>query len=216
DLVQYRFDRDGDGVFETAWSYATDATFAPSRAGVIHAGVQARARGKLATATVDLYVKAGDAAPNVAMSAPPTIVYGARSYALNATAIANDPEGGALQYRWLVDDATTNFDRHTASDWSSSPSFTTTLDTETDLAYTPFDLSAGDVSLAAGDIRQVVALDANTVAVAGGWRGLWIVDVTNRSAPVVLSRLDLETTANRLVRDGSKLCVLGSLLTVVT
>jgi len=213
--LQYRFDTDGDGVFETAWSASSDVSFAP-RAGLSHPAVQVRdAAGSITTATAELDGFDKDAAPAIDVSAIPSVVFGSRNFAFAAKANAVDPEGDAVEYRWLVDDATNNFDRHTATDWSPSAAFATTLETPSGLAATPLDLTAGDATLGPADVRQVLKLDNNTLAVAGGWRGLWIVDITKRAAPVVLAKLDLETTAQRMFRDGNRLWVLGSLLTVV-
>ncbi|MCE9576318.1 MAG: hypothetical protein K8W52_24435 [Deltaproteobacteria bacterium] len=216
DALEFRFDTDGNGLYDTGWSSNATVTFTPARTGLVQVGVQVRdGHGNNVWESAELAVFAGNAPPTVAMSNTPSLLHGATAIDLSATATAADPEGGALEYQWQVDTATSNYPFHSETAWSASPDFSALLETPKSLAGARLDLAAGDATLISGEIRQVVALDSNTLAVAGGTKGVWFVDITNRDKPAVISHVDLETTANRLYRDGNKLWVLGSMLTVV-
>lgn len=216
DVLQYRFDTDGNGLYDTGWSTTSAVTFKPARAGLLHVGVQVRdGHGHNVWDTAELSVFAADAPPTIAMGATPSLLHGATAIDLSTTATAADPEGGAVEYQWQVDTATSNYPFHSETAWSASPDFSALLETPRSLVGARLDLSAGDATLLSGDVRQLLALDANTIAVAGNTKGVWFVDVTNRDKPALLSHLDLETSANRLFKDGNRLWVLGTMLTVV-
>lgn len=216
DALEFRFDTDGNGLYDTGWRAAGTVTFTPARAGLIQVGVQVRdGHGHNVWSSAELAVFTADAPPTLALSATPSLLHGATAFDVSGTATATDPEGGALEYQWQVDTATSNYPFHVESAWSPSPEFTALLETPKSLVGNRLDLSAGDPSLLSGEVRQFLALDANTIAVAGGNKGVWFVDITDRKRPALLSHLDLETPAFRLYKDGGKLWVLGTMLTVV-
>jgi subtilisin-like proprotein convertase family protein len=89
------------------------------------------------------------------------------------------------------------------------------LPTPKALSARGLDLSGGNPSLAWLNLRDVVVLGGDLVAVAAGTRGVWIVDIANRDAPALVAEVALETTAHRLLRAGTRLYVLGTYLTVL-
>ena len=73
----------------------------------------------------------------------------------------------------------------------------------------------GRVALVTGGARGLGAASAAAVLLAAGTKGIWIVDLTDRAAPRIMSSLALESSANRLFRRGNRLYVLGTYLTIV-
>ena len=62
---------------------------------------------------------------------------------------------------------------------------------------------------------RIVQVQPNLLAIGAGPAGLIISDIRDPQKPVLLTRRNLETLANQLALAGTKLYVLGDLLTVV-
>jgi subtilisin-like proprotein convertase family protein len=215
DAAEVRVDLGADGSFETGWAAAHDLDVTPD-AGVYAILVEARdAAGATATRTVESLVFAGNAPPEVTLGNVPSLVHGALLADVAMTATAIDPEGATPDFSWLATLATDDARFDAATGWGAGAETSFGLPTPQRLATTRVDLSVGNPDLTRGRIGDLIALSPTTVAVAGGITGVWFVDISNLSAPALLSHVDLETTANQLYRDGDLLYVLGTMLTVV-
>lgn len=213
--AQVRVDLGGDGSFETGWATVHDLDVTPA-AGVYAIVVEARdGASAMASHRVETLVFAGNAPPEVRLGNVPSVVHGTLLADLALTATATDPEGETPDFSWVARLATDDARFDAASGWGAGPTMTFGLPTPQRLATTRVDLSVGNHDLARGRMGDLIALDATTVAIAGGTAGLWFVDVSNVTAPQLLAHLDLETTANQLFRDGDRLYVLGTMLAVV-
>jgi hypothetical protein len=218
DSVQLRFDVDGDGKYETGWSSATQRTQKFATPGTYRVTVQVRdAHNALSTATTEIYVVAGNAPPLATIAGTPSELYGqvtaTPTFGLAAT---GDPDGDSVQYNWIVDAATEDFLQHTESGFGTSTHFSPLLATPPTMGGPLIDLTAGDASLANRAIAQVLAVTPTLIASAGGSAGLLFTDVSHPLAPVEVANLQLETSAEQLMLDGTKLYVLGGAdLTVV-
>jgi subtilisin-like proprotein convertase family protein len=215
DAVQVRLDTDGDGSFDTAWAAPGALAITPAP-GALTVTAEARdARGALATATVDLLVVDRDAPPALALSALPSIVHGTDAFAARLAATVSDAEGDAVELNWIAELVTNDDTVRVESGWGQATSWQTLLTTPRALVPRRLDLSAGMPELTTEWIRQVLPVGGDVLAVAAGPRGVWFLDIADRASPRFISRLDLETTANHLLRHGNRLYVVGSRLTVV-
>jgi subtilisin-like proprotein convertase family protein len=211
DPVTVRYDLDGDGAWDTGYGPVGPRRFTP-RAGLRVVRAQARdGRGRTRIATATVPVVAGPTPPTVAVGALPSVVHGANPAALTTT-VAVSP-GATVTARAEV--ATNDEPQAVPVALDDAGRLTVALPTPTGLRTQPIDLTAGDRELGRHDLRDVLALGDELIAVAAGAGGLWVVDVADRASPVVVARLGLETTANRLYRAGDRLYVLGSYLAIV-
>lgn len=211
DTVQVRYDLDGNGSWDTGYLAVGTYSFT-ARAGVATIKAQARdARGATRIVSAELPVVSGVPAPALSLSAQPSLVHGAATANLAMTAAATSGSTVKVVTELLTNDE--QFRQESAP--NSTGQIALALPTPPSLKARNLDLTTGDPSLAVGWARDLIALDANTVMVAGGTAGLWILDVTDRAAPRVLSRLALETSANHFFRSGNLVYVLGTYLTVV-
>ena len=215
DAAQVRVDLGGDGSFDTAWAARHDLEVTPP-AGVWTVVVEARdGAGATATRRVDALVFAGNAPPEVHLANVPSLVHGARVADLHLDATVIDAEGSAAELAWSARLATDDGRFDLDSGWTDRTEWDLALATPERLATTPVDLAAGDRDLGRAQVFDVLAIDAHTVAVAGGAAGVWFVDVADPRAPVILGRVELETIARELHRDGDRLYVLGTMLAIV-
>lgn len=209
DAVTVRYDVDGNGSWDTAYRAVGSYSFTPT-AGLRTVRAQFRdARGATRIATATVPVLAGAAAPVVTLGPVPSLIHGTSLATVSATV------GAGTAVIAATAELATDDDTVTVPVTIAGGTLTTTLPTPTSLRTQPLDLAAGDRALGNRDLRDVLALDGNLIAVAAGAGGVWVVDVTDRAAPVVVAQLDLETTAHRLRRVGNRLYVLGSYLAVV-
>jgi hypothetical protein len=142
--------------------------------------------------------------------------------ALQATTLrattSTDPDGDPLELNWIAESALRDDDPfHVESGFGAgNDAFSLSLATPIGLKYHAVDLSAGDPSLAnTWGVTRIVQLQPNLLAIAAGQSGLVISDVSDPQKPRLVARLALETSANQLALAGTKLYVLGDLLTVV-
>ncbi len=213
--ARVRIDLGADGTFETGWATSQSLAFTPT-AGVYAIAIEAKdSGGRIARQRVERLAFAGNAPPQLALTATSGLVHGTTTASVDLTAAVVDPEGGATELAWRTDLVTADGDVHVASGWGAGASWNVALTTPERLRTTKLHLGAGDWSLARGWIRDVIALDARTLAVAAGTDGIWFVDISDATAPVVTARLQLETVAHSLLRQGNRLYVLGSALAVV-
>jgi subtilisin-like proprotein convertase family protein len=215
DAVQVRLDSDGDGSFDTAWAAPGALAIAPAPGVVTITGEARDARGAVTTASLELLVVDGDAPPALALSALPGIVHGSDAVAAQLAATVSDPEGDAVELNWIAELVTNDDSVRVESGWGQALAWQTVLTTPRALVPRRLDLSAGLPELTTEWIRQVLPVGGDVLAVAAGPRGVWFLDIADRANPRFITRLDLETTASHLLRQGSKLFVVGSRLTVV-
>ncbi|MDF2696465.1 MAG: hypothetical protein K0S65_4848, partial [Labilithrix sp.] len=214
DVPQVRIDLGADGTFDTSWEPARTIDVTPPP-GVYPIVVEARdPSGATASTRGELFVFDGNAPPTVRLDPVPSLVHGTPRAALDLTAVATDPEGGALEYSWLAELATNDGVFRRASGWGPSNRFSIELPTPDRLVSRSLSLAAGDDQLGYS-IDDVLPIGPSTIAVAAGWNGVWFLDVTDPAAPTMLSRIQLETSARKLWRDHNRLYVLGSKLTIV-
>jgi subtilisin-like proprotein convertase family protein len=209
--TQVRYDVDGDGTWDT--TYRAPGAFSTTLpAGLRTVKVQVKdAAGLTRVASAEIAVVSGAMAPVLSLSNLPSLVHGVTPANVAMTATA--PSAAALD---VVTELATDDDSYVVKGSAGADgSVMASLPTPISLKTTKLDLTAGDPALQAGWIRDIVALDADHVAVASGSHGIWILDISDRSAPRVMSTLVLETSANRLFKHGSRLYVLGTYLTVV-
>lgn len=208
--TQVRYDLDGNGSWDTSWR-APGAYSATLPAGLRTIRAQARdAAGLTRTVAAELPVVEGAMAPLLALTNLPSLVHGVTPADVALTATA---PGATLE---VVTELATDDDTFVVKGPAGADgSVRASLPTPVDLRTSKLDLTAGDGELQRGWIRDILALDADHVVVAAGSKGLWILDISDRAQPRVLSRLVLETSANHLHRRGSQLYVLGTYLTVV-
>ena len=220
DVVQVRFDANGDGTWDTPFGAARSVTARFARPGVYHPRVEARDReGLRAQASVELYVLDGNAGPSVTIAGGRSpLVGGALQAATLRVATAEDPEGDPVQFNWIAESALLGDDpfRVESGFACDNDTFSLSLRTPIGLRYHTVDLSAGDPSLAnTWGVMRIVQLRPNLLAVAAGKMGLIVSDITDRQKPRLVAHLGLETSADRLLLVGNRLYVLGALLTVV-
>ena len=208
--TQVRYDLDGNGTWDTAYR-APGAFAATLPAGMRTIRAQVRdAAGLTRTVSAEVPVVAGAMAPLLALTNLPSLVHGVTPADVALTATA---PGARLD---VTTELATDDDHFVVKGPAGADgSVTASLPTPVDLRTSQLDLTAGDAELQRGWIRDVLALDADHVVVAAGAHGIWILDITDRARPRVLSRLVLETSASHLHRRGSQLYVLGTYLTVV-
>lgn len=210
DAVEVRFDLDGDGAWDTGFVAPGPHRFVAA-AGLRAVRAEARdARGATRSVTVDVPVLTGAAAPTLELGPVPGVVHGVSPAALDVAVTATP--GAALSARIAL---ATNDDTVEVPVAIVDGRLHASLPTPSGLRTQPVDLSAGDRSLGRHDLRDVAALGGELIAVAAGAGGLWIVDVTEPTRPQVVATLALETTANRLLKVGRRLYVLGSYLAIV-
>ena len=208
--VQVRYDVDGNGTFDTAYMApgAYSFTAAP---GLRTIAAQARdQQGATRIVTAQVPVVSGAAAPALAVGSVPSLVHGVGVADLAFTVASPDAASLEVFTELATDD----------DSFKSAPAITggvaqVTLPTPASLRTQQIDLTAGDVTLARAQVRDLAVIDADHVVVAAGGRGLWFVDITDRARPRVMSTLVLETSANKLWRHGTRLYVLGTYLTIV-
>jgi subtilisin-like proprotein convertase family protein len=215
DAVQVRLDSDGDGSFDTAWAAPGELAIAPAPGVATVRGEARDARGAVAAASIELLVVDGDAPPALTLSALPSLVHGTDAFAAQLAATVADAEGDAVELNWIAELVTNDDTVRVESGWGQALAWQTLLTTPRALVPRRLDLSAGMPELTTEWIRQVLPVGGNVLAVAAGPRGVWFLDIADRANPRFISRLDLETTANHLLRQGSRLYVVGSRLTVV-
>lgn len=209
--TQVRYDLDGNGTWDT--TYRAPGVFtATLPAGLRSIKAQVKdAAGLTRIVSAEVPVVQGAMAPVLALSNLPSIVHGVTPANVAMTATA--PGATSID---VLTELSTDDDRYSVKGPAGAGgSVTASLPTPIGLKSTKLDLTAGDPSLLLGWIRDIVALDADHVAVASGSKGIWILDLTNRAAPRVMSRLVLETSANRLFKQGTRLYVLGTYLAIV-
>ncbi len=208
--VQVRYDLDGNGSYDTTYRAPGAYTFTPT-AGLRTIRAQARdAQGATRVVTAELPVVSGAMAPALSLSNLPSLVHGVNPADVVMTATA---PGATLD---VITELATDDERYRVSGAAGVDGrVAALLPTPLGLKTRTLDLTAGDTSLLSGWIRDIAALDADHIAIAAGSKGVWIVDITDRTGPRVMSRLVLETSANRLFRHGNRLYVLGTYLTVV-
>jgi subtilisin-like proprotein convertase family protein len=214
--TRVRVDLGGDGTFETGWvNSGHTMSFTPT-AGVYAIAIETRDSGnRTASTRVERLVFGGNAPPRVSLNDVPGVIHGTTLANLALTATATDPEGGAVSLSWRADLATGDGEFKQATGWDAPSTWNLPLTTPERLRTTKVNLAAGDWNLSKGWVRDVLAIDAHTLAVAGGTDGIWFVDVSNVTAPVVVSSLKLETVAHSLFKKGNRLYVLGSALAIV-
>ena len=212
--VMVRFDTDGDGVFDTPLSSTATTSVQLAKAGTYVLRVEASdANGLVRTAEREVLVLDGNAPPQVSMAPAPSPLNGSDSVDLvfRATDFV-DVDGDDMQFNWIQETVGPyGPENRIETGFGDQTSFEATLRTPSDLVTYPVDLLGHDPSPA----RDVLALGDDRVAVALGSYGVALVDLSDRKAPVELSRISLETAANSLARDGNLLYVLGGQLSVV-
>lgn len=210
DAVTVRYDVDGNGSWDTGYRALGAYTFTPV-AGVRTVRAQLKdARGATRVLTATVPVVAGANPPSIALGAVPSLALGANPARVTAQVTAPGAVVTATATLATDDDVVT-----APVTIGAGGALAVDLPTPRALRTRPFDLAAGDRDLGRFDVRDVVSLDGDLLAVAAGAGGLWIVDATDRAAPRIAARLPLETTANRLRKVGTRLYVLGSYLAVV-
>ncbi len=214
--ARVRIDLGGDGSFETAWATTHTLAFTPS-AGVHAIVVEARdTGGRVSRQRFERLVFAGNAPPEVSLAAVPGVVHGTNLASVALAATATDADGTTPELAWRADLVTADGTFREATGFGAASTWTVGLPTPEKIKTTKLHLAAGDWSMARSNwIRDVLALDAHTLAVAAGHDGIWFLDIANPTAPVVISRLQLETMAHSLLRKGNRLYVLGTMVTVV-
>ncbi|HUQ02835.1 MAG TPA: hypothetical protein VM261_10090 [Kofleriaceae bacterium] len=208
--TQVRYDLDGNGSWDT--SYRAPGAFSTTLpAGLRTIKVQVKdAAGLTRIASAEVPVVSGAMAPVLTVTNLPSLVHGQTP--ANIAIIATAP-GAQLEARAEL--ATDDDSYGVKGPIGASGLASFALPTPLGLKSTKLDLTAGDLSLINSWIRDILALDADHVAIAAGSKGIWIVDITDRAAPRVMSRLALETSANKLYKQGSRLYVLGTYLAAV-
>ena len=208
--VQVRYDLDGNGSWDTAYRALGAYSFTAS-AGLRTIRAQAKdPQGATRIVTAELPVVSGAMAPLLSLTNLPSLVHGVTPASVTMTATAPGATLGTIT------ELATDDDRYVVTGSAGAGgTIAATLPTPIGLKTQKLDLTAGDTTLLNGWIRDVTALDADHVAVASGSKGVWFVDITDRRAPRVMSKLVLETSANRLFKHGNRLYVLGTYLTVI-
>ena len=234
DFVEYRFDLDGDGRYETPWSpfpFAPAFHLAP---GVKTLRAQARDRhGVSTTASFDVLVREKNALPEVSINAPSATVFGNKDpHTVFSVGDAFDPDGDALEYSWVVEGATSNetlprTETKFSADNTSFALPSLGLPVWLRAPFVDFNPPPPPIEtivkgpppppppVFVGAIQQVVQLTPTIMVAAADRGGLYFVDLSVPNAPKAIAHLDLETNAHQLVLDGTRLYVLGGLLTVV-
>jgi hypothetical protein len=214
DAVTLRFDTDGDGVFDTAASPSGSMSLRISSPGIHVVRVEARdALGLARIAEREILVLDNNAAPEVTLSAPSNPTNGSDHAEADFTASGlRDPDGDAVELNWIQETvgAWGELNR-VETGFGAPPVFHASLPTPSELNPHRVDLLNGNPR----PVRDTLALGNDRVALALGSDGIAIVDVSDRKAPVVLSRLGLETSAYSLARQGNLLYVLGGQVAVV-
>ncbi|MFH0776676.1 MAG: PKD domain-containing protein [Patescibacteria group bacterium] len=119
--LTYRFDFDGDGIFDTKFSSSRSYSKKISQLGKLAAKVEVRDHANAVAVATAVFEVAQPVAPGAAFVVVPRVGTFGTNFEFNASA-TTDPTGvgGPLSYRW-------DFDYHGASDvdfstgWSSSP-----------------------------------------------------------------------------------------------
>jgi len=214
DAVTLRFDTDGDGEFDTAASPSGSTSLRIASPGVHVVRVEARdALGLTRVVEREILVLDNNAAPEVTVSAQSNPTNGSDHTEVDFTASEfRDPDGDAVELNWIQETiGTRGEDNRVETGFGAPPVFHALLPTPLGLNVHPIDLLQGDPR----PVRDTLALGNDRIALALGSDGIAIVDVSDRKAPVVLSRLALETSAYSLARQGNLLYVLGGQLAVV-
>lgn len=209
DPVTVRYDHDGDGAWDTGYLAPGPHTFTPA-AGVRAIRAELRdAQGATRVLSATVPVVSGATPATITLGPVPSLVHGASPARITATVAA-----GAAVLSATAELATDD-DVVTVPVTIAGGVLTADLPTPRQLRTRPLDLGGGDRALGRHDVRDLLALDANLLAVAAGTGGVWFVDITDRAAPRVVAQLALETTAHRLLRAGNRLYVLGTHLTII-
>ncbi len=218
DALQYRFDTNGDGRFETTFAASARTTAKYTTPGTYTAVVEAKdARGLTTQAKAEILVQDGNALPRVTLSpvVSPAFGTGTLNESLKVLS-AVDPDGDALEYNWTAEIATTDQVFTTSTGFAAAnTTFPTQLTTPLTLRTTPLDLTGGE-ALPKMNVSKVVAITPTLLATAGGRAGVLFTDISNVAQPRLVAHLDVQTEANQLLLDGKRLYVVGpSLLTIV-
>ncbi|MBI4509168.1 MAG: hypothetical protein HY698_06005 [Deltaproteobacteria bacterium] len=218
DQVQVRFDLDGDGRFDTPYSTELSTTV-QLPAGVRQVNVEARdERAATATAHVEVLVRDDNAPPSLALANQPSLLFGNHEIAPTfEVASVNDPDGDPVEINWIAESATMDWPFRVETGFSADNlSFSAAASLPAVLKTTSLDLSGGDKELYdRAFLRGGLKVGPNLVATAAGGLGVIFTDIADRKSPRLVARVPLETNAEQMVLDGSRLFVLGSLLTVI-
>lgn len=218
DGVVVRFDTDGDGAYDTAFGDAHTATAAFAEPGVYTVRVEAADRdGARTEARLELWVAADNTAPRAAIAAVSSPVHGSASLPMTfQVADATDREGGPLEYNWIAELATMTTEHRVETGFSAdNTSFEALLETPQGLLTRAIDLSAGDADLADAHVFDIERVGGDVLALALGSGGVAFVDIADRAAPRLVSRVQLDAVARSLHVDGDRLYVLGGTMTIV-
>jgi hypothetical protein len=222
DAVTVALDLDADGVLETV--IQDPSQLAALRTLPLHAGrnvIRAMATdstGLSSSAELTLLVLDGNAPPSVNVEGPSNQVNGSSEAAVQLRAAdVLDPEGEQVLYNWIVEVAGDPYNpERRETGFGENATFDTTLRTPSRVVTHPFDLSNGpDGEIHPSRIRAFALLQRNAVALALGKAGVAVFDISDRKAPVLLSHLELETSAYHLFAHGNRLFVLGGQLAIV-
>lgn len=222
DAPALSLDLDGDGEFETRPAADEDLANIPVRfdeAGRYVVGARAvDEHGNEARATREIFVFDKNAPPRLELEAstPNPVNGSARVEGLFNVASYEDPEGDEVLFNWIVEVAGQIGDeRRVETGFKDHRSFVADFQTPISLLKEKFDVFGSDEELRPEWIKDIEVVDDTTLVFALGHLGIALVDITDREAPVLASRLALETVANDVYVQDDRLYVLGGQLSIV-
>lgn len=121
--LDYRFDFDGDGIFDTEFSSSRSKTFQLSKIGKFIATVEVRDHANAASQATAEFEVAGPLPPIAAFTVDPRVGIFSTNFQFDAS-LAHDPSGvgGRLKYRWDFDYRGKD-DVSYSTGWISSPNY---------------------------------------------------------------------------------------------
>ncbi len=222
DSLELSLDLDGDGVFERPVPAGADiANIAVSfdEPGSYLVGARAvDAHGNEAIATKRLLVFDKNAPPKLELAAAAGNPVNGNMHVAGRFDVASyeDPDGDEVLLNWIVEIAGQIGDeRRVETGFGDSASFTAEFQTPLSLRQVALNPFGDDKELVPELIRDIAVVGDEMLAFGLGHMGIALVDIADREAPVIASRLGLETAANHLHVRGDRLYVLGGQLAIV-
>jgi len=212
-----RFDLDGDGRYDTAFSRQTTITGRALRTGRLRPSVEVRDdAGLRAQAQTELYVLERNAPAHVALAPLPSPVVGTLNLPIRATAESvDDPERTQMAFNFVVERDDAERSQVYESGFGTARSYDALLTTPPSLPARSVDLSVLDRIDPYATVFDVERITPSIFALALGDDGVMFVDLTHPRENRLITRLQLETGAFDLLRSGSNLVVLGDKVALV-
>jgi hypothetical protein len=205
DSVKVRFDVDGDGRYDTPFSSNRRVWVTPRRAGLLSVGVEARdARGATSAAVKTLYVLEQNAPALPGLPLAPSPVFGSPRHRFAAVGEVNDPERklAHVNYKLERDDYLRSLVRETGYGPPRAHVFDVELPGS--LPFEGFDMTQFDPSIDRWTSVTDAVRFGNYMAFALGEKGVAFFDLTNRAAPRLVTRLQLQASAQDLALVGGR------------